>query len=243
MERERELQFRVRQNERLAAIGQLAAGVAHELRNPLATIRLRAQMAQRKTQEDETSHAASVILAEVDRLDLIIQRLLDFSRPIRLNAVTVDLSALAEAAVQRWTSHHSEVVIRYTGGKRICAVADSTRVEQVLDNLLDNAVQQLKESNTPSPFIDVKCQRDGEEIGLEVSDNGGGFTSEALHKATEPFFTTRAKGTGLGLAITQEIVHAFGWTLLLSNHADGARIRIEVPESESTLKNANRACH
>jgi signal transduction histidine kinase len=233
MERERELQSRVRQNERLAAIGQLAAGVAHELRNPLATIRLRAQMAQRKTQEDETSHASSVILAEVDRLDLIIERLLDFSRPIRLQAVTVDISALAEAAVQRWTSRHPEVVMRYSGGKQICAVADLTRLEQVLDNLLDNAVQQLKESKTPSPFIDVKCQKYGEEIGVEVSDNGGGFTPEALQKATEPFFTTRAKGTGLGLAITQEIVHAFGGTLLLSNHADGALIRILIPESES----------
>ena len=233
MERERELQSRVRQNERLAAIGQLAAGVAHELRNPLATIRLRAQMAQRKTQEDLTSQASSVILAEVDRLDLIIERLLDFSRPIRLNPSMVDVSALAEAAVQHWTSRHPDVAVRYTGDRGIRVVADLTRLEQVLDNLLDNAVQQLKASRTPSPSIGVRCQRDHEEILLEITDNGGGFTPEALGKATEPFFTTRATGTGLGLAITQEIVHAFGGTLLLSNDADGARIRIRIPGSES----------
>ena len=232
MDRESELQFRVRQHERLAAIGQLAAGVAHELRNPLATIKLRAQMAQRKTQEDLTSQASSVILAEVDRLDLIIERLLDFSRPMRLNAVAVDVSELAAAAVQRWTSRYPEVVMRYTGGTEIRAVADVTRVEQVLDNLLDNAVQQLKDAKTPFPLIEVKCQKDGEEIAVEICDNGGGFTPEALQKAAEPFFTTRAKGTGLGLAITQEIVHAFGGTLLLSNHADGARVRIQLRESE-----------
>ncbi len=233
IDRERELQSRVRQNERLAAIGQLAAGVAHELRNPLATIRLRAQMAQRRTQEDTTAQASSVILAEVDRLDLIIERLLDFSRPIRLNAETVDLSTLAEAAVQRWTSRSPEVVMRYIGAREICVVADSARLEQVLDNLLDNAVQQLKEARTVSPRIDVNCQREGEHVRVEVLDNGGGFTPEALEKAIEPFFTTRAKGTGLGLAITQEIVHACGGALLLSNHGDGARVRVQIGESGS----------
>ena len=233
MERERELQARVRQNERLAAIGQLAAGVAHELRNPLATIRLRAQMAQRKTQEEITSQASAVILAEVDRLDLIIERLLDFSRPIRLSTTTVDVSALAEAAVTRWTARHPEIVIRHAGGNDICAVADLTRLEQVLDNLLDNAVHQLLEAKTPSPTIDVQCKREGTDVRVEVSDNGGGFTPSALQKATEPFFTTRAKGTGLGLAITQEIIHALGGTLLLSNHGDGALVRIQIPESES----------
>lgn len=233
MDRERDLQSRVRQNERLAAIGQLAAGVAHELRNPLATIRLRAQIAQRKTREDVTSQASSVILAEVDRLDLIIERLLDFTRPIRLDTVVVDVSALAETAVQRWTSLHPRVAMRYTGAKEICAVADLTRLEQVLDNLLDNAVQQLRDAKTPSPRIEVRCFIESKDICVEVSDNGGGFTAEALQKAVEPFFTTRAKGTGLGLAITREIVHALRGDLILANHGEGALVRIQFPERES----------
>jgi signal transduction histidine kinase len=233
MERERELQSRLRQNERLAAIGQLAAGVAHELRNPLATIRLRAQMAQRKTQEETTTQASSVILAEVDRLDAIIERLLDFSRPIRLNAVTVDVSELAEAAVQRWAARHSEVAVRYRGDSEVCAVADPMRLEQVFDNLLDNAVNQMKEARVALPSIEVACRKEGTDASVEVVDNGGGFTPAALRNATEPFFTTRAKGTGLGLAITQEIVHALRGTLTLSNTADGAMVRIQIPESES----------
>ena len=233
MERERELQARVRQNERLAAIGQLAAGVAHELRNPLTTIRLRAQMAQRKTEEETTSQAAFVILAEVDRLDAMIERLLDFSRPIRLNTTSVDVSALALEAVHRWMVRNPEVVLRYGGEEGICVVADPVRLEQVLDNLCENAVHQLGEARTAQPSIEVRCTRSGKEVTLSVADNGGGFTAAALQSATEPFFTTRAKGTGLGLAITQEIVHALGGTLTLSNKGDGALVRIQLLESGS----------
>lgn len=233
MDRERDLQARVRQNERLAAIGRISAGVAHELRNPLATIRLRAQMAQRKTLEDTTAQASSVILAEVDRLDFILERLLDFSRPMRLNEARADVSAMAETAVQRWTARNPDIAIRYTGGRDIWAVVDSMRLEQVFDNLLDNAVQQLKEVKAASPCISVECRKESGCIFMEVSDNGGGFTPEALEKASEPFFSTRAKGTGLGLAITQEIVHAFGGSLLLSNHGDGARVCIQMPGSGS----------
>lgn len=233
IERERELQSRLRQNERLAAIGQLAAGVAHELRNPLATIRLRAQMAQRKTQEETTTQASSVILTEVDRLDAIIERLLDFSRPIRLNVVTVDVSALAEAAVQRWSTRHPELAVNYRGEFKICVVSDPMRLEQVFDNLLENAVNQLKEAKTAHPTIEVTCQKVGGELSVQVADNGGGFTPLALQNATEPFFTTRAKGTGLGLAITKEIVHALHGTLELSNAVHGAVVRIQIPESES----------
>jgi signal transduction histidine kinase len=234
IERERELQSRVRQNERLAAIGQLATGVAHELRNPLATIRLRAQMAQRKTQEDATSQASAVILTEVDRLDAMIERLLDFSRPIRLNHSRDDLSALAESAVQRWTARCPGISIRYIGEDSVCALVDAMRLEQVLDNLLENASHQLLEAKTVHPLIQVDCRKSEDGISLAVADNGGGFTPEGIQNATEPFYTTRAKGTGLGLAITQEIVHAFGGTIVLSNKEDGALIRIQIPRSEAS---------
>jgi signal transduction histidine kinase len=232
IERERDLQSRVRQNERLAAIGQLAAGVAHELRNPLTTIRLRAQMAQRKTQDDATSQASAVILAEVDRLDAIIERLLDFSRPIRINRAKADISALAEAAVQRWAARRPGITVRYVGESSVCAMVDAPRLEQVFDNLLENASHQLLEANTLSPLIQVDCRKAEPGVSLSVSDNGGGFTPAALQNATEPFYTTRAKGTGLGLAITQEIIHAHSGTITLSNDRYGALVRIQLPESE-----------
>jgi signal transduction histidine kinase len=231
MERERDLQVRVRQSERLAAIGQLAAGVAHELRNPLATIRLRAQMAQRKSNEDATTQSSSVILKEVDRLDAMIERLLDLSRPIRLNLTKVDISELAGTAVQRWMARSPDISMEYVGPDGLCVSMDAMRLEQVLDNLIENAVLQLAERKPLNPVIRVDCGERDDDMFLTVQDNGGGFTNAALENGLQPFFTTRAKGTGLGLAITQEIVHAFGGTLDLSNLSDGALVSIQFPRS------------
>ena len=229
IERERELQGRVRQNERLAAIGQLAAGVAHELRNPLATIRLRAQMVQRKTQEEVTAQSNRVILAEVDRLDAIIERLLDFSRPIHLNMTSSDVSLLCTSAVERWQARHSRIDIRYSGPEQLRASVDSLRFEQILDNLIENAVLQHEDRQTTGPKIRVDCSEHEGVISLSVSDNAGGFSPAALKDAAQPFFTTRAKGTGLGLAITQEIVQALQGSLSIRNEADGATVIIQFP--------------
>lgn len=227
IDRERDLQERLRQNERLAAIGQLAAGVAHELRNPLATIRLRAQMTQRKTQEELSSQGSTVILSEVDRLDAMIERLLDFSRPIRLDAVKTDVSAIAESAVARWHTRRGDVNLLFVGQKDVEATIDPLRLEQVFDNLIENAVHQLEEQKTDQPWIKVDCRKEAGEVILAVSDNAGGFSLAALKSALEPFFTTRARGTGLGLAITQEIVHAMQGTLSIANEGDGASVRIQ----------------
>ncbi|GAA3763930.1 hypothetical protein GCM10022270_24040 [Terriglobus aquaticus] len=229
MARERELQVRVRQSERLAAIGQLAAGVAHELRNPLATIRLRAQMAQRKTQEELTCQGTAVILAEVDRLDAIIERLLDFSRPIHLNLIDTDLAVLCTEAVLRWRARFPNVDIRYIGEDRIPAIMDSSRLNQVLDNLLENAVHQHEDRHTAEPWIYVRCREHNGTALILVEDNAGGFSAIGLQSATEPFFTTRAQGTGLGLAITREIIHALDGSLTIANKAEGASIQIQLP--------------
>jgi signal transduction histidine kinase len=231
--RERDLQNRLRQNERLAAMGQVTAGVAHELRNPLATIRLRSQMAQRRTTEDVTSQAAEVILAEVDRLDAIIERLLNFSRPIRLNWAVVDISGLSRSAVARWTAREPGIHFVFEGHEGVSARADKDRLEQVVDNLIENAVHQLHETKTAAPKVWLGCGMSGEETTMKIRDNGGGFSAEALKSATEPFFTTRAKGTGLGLSIAREIVAALGGELALRNEMDGAAILIRLPHRET----------
>lgn len=229
IDRERELQSRLRQNERLAAIGQLAAGVAHELRNPLATIRLRSQMAQRKANDDAVTQANTVILSEVDRLDGIIERLLNFSRPISINLSPSNLSGLCRSALDRWASRHSDIEFGFADAATIEADTDTQRLQQVLDNIMENAVHQLVESRTTNPRIDLACEQTLTFVKISVSDNAGGFSEEALQRATEPFFTTRAKGTGLGLAITNEIVSALGGSLTIQNSGDGATVSIKLP--------------
>jgi signal transduction histidine kinase len=231
MVRERELQTRLRHNERLAAIGQVAAGVAHELRNPLATIRLRSQMAQRRTSEEPVAQAAGVILSEVDRLDAIIERLLHFSRPIRLHLSRVDLAEVCASAVTRWQARHPEISFQFAGEHEIFTACDEARLQQVMDNAIENAVHQLKEAKVAAPAVTLACSRAEGKITLEMKDNGGGFTPEALRSAIEPFFTTRAKGTGLGLSIAHEIIAALGGSLSLHNEDEGAVVRIQLPET------------
>jgi len=226
-ERERELQTRLRQSERLAAVGQLAAGVAHDLRNPLATIRLRAQMAQRRTSDEPTVQTANVILAEVDRLDATIERLLNFSRPVRPNLKETDLCQPCAEAVERWQARAEAITFCRRGDGRAIVMTDEARVQQVLDNLIENAVHQLTERKIASAEITIACGQDEGQNWIEVRDNGGGFSQEALRSGLEPFFTTRAKGTGLGLAICNEILQALGGKILLSNGASGAVVRLE----------------
>lgn len=232
MERERDLNSRLRQSERLAAIGQVAAGVAHELRNPLATIRLRGQMAQRKTSDASVAQAAGIILAEVDRLDQMIERLLNFSRPIRIHPALTDVSELCSGAVQRWSSRQPAIRFAFTGVDSLHKETDASRLEQVLDNVIENAVHQLIETRVAAPAIDVGCTRTDGRLVIEVGDNGGGFSDEALRNATEPFFTTRSNGTGLGLAITSEIVAALDGRLTLRNRGGGAVVSIQLPGDE-----------
>lgn len=227
-EKERELQGRLRQNERLAAIGQLAAGVAHDLRNPLATIRLRAQMTQRRTDDEPVVQAATVILTEVGRLDAIIERLLNFSRPIRLSLAEADLTAVVAGAASRWSARHESISFVCEGETAVVAITDPVRVQQVLDNIVENAVHQLMETKTAFPAIAIVCGKNTEKVWIEIRDNAGGFTREALRKAVEPFFTTRAKGTGLGLAISNDVVQALGGEMQLSNSEIGAVVRIEM---------------
>lgn len=159
IERERELQSRLRQNERLAAIGQLAAGVAHELRNPLATIRLRSQMAQRRTMDESVAQANAIILSEVDRLDGIIERLLNFSRPIRINQAVTDISSLCRSVANRWISRHPSVQIDCNAPGNIQIETDASRLEQVLDNVIENAVHQISESHIASPHVTLTANK------------------------------------------------------------------------------------
>jgi signal transduction histidine kinase len=225
--RERELQGRLRQNERLAAIGQLSASVAHDLRNPLATIRLRAQMAQRKTSDEPVLQNAAIILSEVDRLDATIERLLNFSRPVRPNLRETDWAALIAETIARWKARHDAITFVSHVEDDVRLITDSALMQQVLDNVIDNSVHQLTEGKIGSPEITLKCRHDAQHVWLDIEDNAGGFADGSLRNAFEPFFTTRANGTGLGLAICHDIVQALGGTISLRNNSSGAVVRLE----------------
>jgi signal transduction histidine kinase len=226
IENERTLESQLRHSERLSALGQFAAGIAHELRNPLGTIRLRTQMWQRSTDPEAAKRSSAVILEEIDRLDTIISRLLYFARPIQLERQAVSLDDLCAATASTWAEKHTTkgVQIVCKAASHSIVTADRGRLIQVLDNLMENAVHSASHSTAQGGVVTISTAREHDFARIDVMDNGRGFTPAALRHAMDPFYTTKDNGTGLGLSISFEIVQAHGGELLLANREGGGAI-------------------
>jgi signal transduction histidine kinase len=226
IENERTLESQVRHNERLSALGQFAAGIAHELRNPLGTIRMRTQMWQRSSDPEAARRSSAVILEEIDRLDTIIGRLLYFARPIQLQLQAVSLDDLCAATASTWAEKEAAkgVQIVYKAGSHSVVTADRGRLLQVIDNLMENAVHSASHSTSQGGVVTVSTDHENDFARIDIMDDGRGFAPAALRHAMDPFYTTKDNGTGLGLSISFEIVQAHGGELLLANREGGGAI-------------------
>lgn len=236
IEQERGLREQLRHKERLAALGQVAAGVAHELRNPLATIRLRAQMTQRAVSDPSLQRGCAMMLEEISRLDAMVERLLYFARPLNLSLEPFDLSALALECVEalRALSRNDSVHVSCQPGISVTVRGDRAKIRQVLDNILSNALEALDSSG--SLDVNVRTQ-DGFAI-VDCTDNGHGIPEDIRERVFDPFFTTRAHGTGLGLSIAYEIVQAHGGRVAITSaNAGGTVVSVHLPTESSGLPN------
>ena len=198
------------QNEKLAAIGRLAAGVAHEVRNPLGVIRASASMVQESFDDGEEAHrACAFICEESDRLNALITALLTFARPTQPRCAVVDVEKALERALQitdRDCTRKRIAVEREAIGTIPPAYADPDLLSQAVLDLLTNAVEAVAEGGRVALRVDAA--RD--EIVVDVADDGPGVADEHRDQLFEPFFTTKASGTGLGLAMTARIAEAHG---------------------------------
>ncbi len=229
IEQEGGLREQLRHKERLAALGQVAAGVAHELRNPLATIRLRAQMTQRAVSDPSLQQGCSMMLEEISRLDVMLERLLYFARPLNLTMEPFDLVALtrdcveARRALIRSDSVH---IVYQPGDANVTVRGDYAKLRQVLDNVLSNALEALDSGGT----VDLKVHTQNGLATVECTDTGHGIPEEIRERVFDPFFTTRAKGTGLGLSIAYEIVQAHGGRIAISSASpEGTIVSVHLP--------------
>jgi signal transduction histidine kinase len=226
IERQRTLESQVRHNERLSALGQFAAGIAHELRNPLGTIRMRTQMWQRSADPEAAQRSSVVILEEIDRLDAIISRLLYFARPIQLQLQPVSLDDLCAVTASTWADKEAakgiQIICKSTS--HLVVTADRGRLLQVLDNLMENAVHSASQSTAPGGSVTIRTTLDADFARIDIMDDGRGFTPAALRHAMDPFYTTKDTGTGLGLSISFEIVQAHGGELGLANREGGGAV-------------------
>jgi signal transduction histidine kinase len=243
IENERTLESQVRHNERLSALGQFAAGIAHELRNPLGTIRMRTQMWQRSSDPEAAKRSSAVILEEIDRLDTIISRLLYFARPIQLQLQAISLDDLCAVTASTWaekeTAKGVQIVCKETSHSVV--TADRGRLLQVLDNLMENAVHSASHSTSQAGNVTISTSLEADFARIDIMDDGRGFTPAALRHAMDPFYTTKDNGTGLGLSISFEIVQSHGGELILANREGGGAVAsLRLPLNSGTLRQVDK---
>lgn len=222
--------------EGLALVGELAAGVAHEIRNPLASISGSIEMLKEMNGNKEfSSRLMDIIIAEVERLNQLVNDFLLFARPKRANYVEIDLSELISETLELFKnspywSHKIELKTHLATPLPI--YSDPEQLKQVIWNLLLNACQEIDGGGTleVSTRIEEAMDNSVPNALIQIRDSGNGFPEENLPKIFTPFFTTKEDGSGLGLAIAKRIVDGLGGSITAENHPQGgAMITILLP--------------
>jgi signal transduction histidine kinase len=222
---------RLAQSEKLAALGQLAAAIAHEVRNPLAVIRSAAQgLGEAVPAADQDARRASAfITAEIDRLNNVIASLLAFARPPQLQPRAVAVRELFDRGLQL-TAHELAAkhvrVQRHEPADLPAVQVDADLISQVLVGLLANAVEAVPSGGE----VSLQARAVDGAVEIDVADSGPGVPLDLRERIFEPFFTTRARGTGLGLAITRQIVEAHVGRIEVGERiGGGARFTVRLP--------------
>jgi signal transduction histidine kinase len=219
--------------ERLAAAGQLAAGAAHEIRNPLAAIRSAIQLIARDyPQGSERSELIADIVDEVDRIDGIVEGLLSLARPEPVDYADVDLLALIRQTLALTAAQAEAGAVQVTldAPAELRLHADPGLLKQLLLNLVLNALQAMPQGGR----LELRATAARRRVQLVVQDTGGGIEAADLERIFDPFYTTRPEGTGLGLAICHGIVERHGGEITVeSAPGAGATFTVELPQRKA----------
>jgi two-component system sensor histidine kinase HydH len=233
------MEERVKRGEKLAALGRLSASVAHEIRNPLSSIKGFAQYFRKRFPEGSREHAHSeTMMSEVDRLNNVITNLLDFTRPKQPNLQEGDLAEVARHALQlvRADAQARGVEVACELPDKAPARFDREQLVQVLLNLFLNALEAMPDGGRLRVNLSAGAQG---ELRLSVSDTGCGVAEDDLPKLFEPFFTTKAKGTGLGLAVALQIVENHGGQVsVASRRGEGTTFVVSLPGGEAAAQSS-----
>jgi len=229
-------QEEARRSERLAALGQLTAGLAHEIRNPLAVIKGSAETLTRRLQSADplTTEVAGYISSEVNRLNTIVTRFLNFARPLKLERRPTQIPPLLgralKVAYDRWPEAKVEVAQQYSENLPEISV-DPDLCEQAFTNLVLNAYEAMTDTGGRLTVRVAAANSDGRRgVEVDIEDTGPGIPAELHEQIFNPFFTTKKEGVGLGLSLVSKIVDDHrGWIRISSEPGRGARFRIFLP--------------
>lgn len=225
----------LRRSERLAALGQLTAGLAHELRNPLGTIKASAELLEKPATQANPAvirELTGYITSEVDRTNSLISRFLDFARPLQLHAKPADLCETVQQTIESMRARAEKHAVRLEAVLPDYPVVfrfDPDLLSIALTNLVHNAI----EASSTGGAVRVAVEARSTAIHLTVSDQGSGIVAEHLENIFNPFFTTRTDGTGLGLAIVTKIVDEHnGKITVQSKPGSGTTFELVLPAQE-----------
>jgi two-component system sensor histidine kinase HydH len=233
----RSLRREIERSRRLASVGRLAAGVAHEIRNPLSSIKgFATYFRERYRDTPEDQQTANIMIQEVDRLNRVVSQLLEFARPVSVSPKPTSLENLVADSIKLIEKQAQEkqiTVKRHNSAQVDEVIIDPDRMNQVLLNLYLNAIESMQ----PGGELGVTILNNGETKNseIQVSDTGCGIQKEDLSRIFDPYFTTKSSGTGLGLAIAHNIIEAVGGQIKVeSRMGKGTTFSIIIPERKTS---------
>ncbi len=239
MEELHQSKAQILQQDRLASLGLLASSLAHEIGTPMGIIRSRAELAERKTPDENLKKDMQVVITQIDRIAKLVNSLLHLARgstsehtaAINLNQVISDIVTLIEPEMNR-----KNIQLQLKPSPSLFVRAESGPLGQVLLNLLVNSIHAIEDQATVAPAIKLSTEDKGEQVRIEVQDNGCGISEENLAQIYKPFFTTKeiGRGSGLGLATSYKLVHSWGGQIAVQSQVGkGTTFSINLIKTQS----------
>jgi two-component system sensor histidine kinase HydH len=225
----RKLESELRREDRLRALGRLAAGLAHEIRNPLNSIRLTVQLLERRLESNSIrSEDLRTVRNEVDRLSTLLNDLLDLQRSRQPRPEVQSVIPVLQRCIslmERQAEMQNTQVRFAPPPQDVSALFDAQQLTQTVVNLLLNAL----EASPAGSAIYVRTSEENGTVRVEVQDEGPGLNTEQQERLFEPFYTTKPAGTGLGLAVSRELIRSQGGNLVFTSSPVGACFVVELP--------------
>lgn len=225
--KELRLKEKMIQKERFAHIGEMASVLAHEIRNPLGSIKGFAQYLNETTKDNKQKDALEIIIAESSRLEVLTDELLTYARPIELKLESINISSIVQDTIRKLVYDFKDINFIVKGKSEKNINTDRDKIIQILINILNNSIDAIE--NKGSILIELEDSDKG--VVISVKDSGTGIKEEILEKIFNPFFTTKTKGTGLGLSIVKKLIDSLEGTIDIKNlKPNGVEVRLFIKD-------------